>query len=619
MINFLKITQRLSIALTTTVALAGALSLTSCQDDNNGMTAQQIKDEIAAKKYAENFQKYFGKIDPDHTWGLGIIPGDNGTSATTRVNVSNKNQWSSVDHMQNVYHLSVPGWPDEFMYKGGSTGNNGYQVQNGNEGSYVAANNITANHIPAGDVTEEEIEYVSWWFRTHRYPETVQLHWTSFFVQEISSDVDRYTSKTTNNSDLLGKINNVANIGPDVQASDFGIDKLACKTFDSEGDKGDFQGLPSGWDHIKNFNKDASNSLRGVDNLSVTESNTKEWQSYMDLPTNVTTNRRIEYYESSGTEDFMAAYSASTTNNPKNVTTEGRKIWVLVHLVFDGKPDENGKQRHYDGYYLGFDYELTKGNDAFKSADGYYSNWIVKLSFAESEDANFTRRIMCEDLGNTFDFDFNDVVFDVVYHIKADTLNNLKNGANSYWDANGVERSKDEVPATIIIRASGGTLPIYVGVHPNGNSKYEAHSLLDNSSSVPVNVGGASHAPANYDLNIPIEPGLIPIYVVLDGETFEATGVAEEIRQLEYKVSQNDNTPQRFGTPVTVQWMKEEQFIDWGYPRFKNWVQHENGAWCENEDDYTPNDDEKDASGNTITTWQNAWFNVFGDTNKIYQ
>jgi hypothetical protein len=82
-------------------------------------------------------------------------------------------------------------------------------------------------------------------------------------------------------------------------------------------------------------------------------------------------------------------------------------------------------------------------------ADGYYSDWIVTICKAinekdneeeeeeeeETDDPSIVCRIIVEDLtvGESSDFDFNDVVFDV-----------CKNG-------------------TLIIRAIGGELPIYIG------------------------------------------------------------------------------------------------------------------------------------------------------------
>ena len=76
------------------------------------------------------------------------------------------------------------------------------------------------------------------------------------------------------------------------------------------------------------------------------------------------------------------------------------------------------------------------------TADGYFSDWIVTLTEAKGGSTppppGFVCRIIAEDLtvGENSDFDFNDVVFDVI-----------NNGA------------------TIRLRAAGGELPLYVAGH----------------------------------------------------------------------------------------------------------------------------------------------------------
>ena len=86
------------------------------------------------------------------------------------------------------------------------------------------------------------------------------------------------------------------------------------------------------------------------------------------------------------------------------------------------------------------------------TADGYYSDWIVTLTEAKGGSTppppGFVCRIIAEDLtvGENSDFDFNDVVFDVI-----------NNGT------------------TIRLRAAGGELPLYVAgkeVHDEFAKKY---------------------------------------------------------------------------------------------------------------------------------------------------
>ena len=105
--------------------------------------------------------------------------------------------------------------------------------------------------------------------------------------------------------------------------------------------------------------------------------------------------------------------------------------------------------------------------------DGYYSDWIVTFLPADSnfEPSGETVRVVAEDLtasaGN--DFDFNDVVFDV-------SLN------------------KDKTYALIVLRAAGGTLPLYIG---EGDKAHEVHAEFGQSTGTMINTGGTDKGYAN--------------------------------------------------------------------------------------------------------------------------
>ena len=358
MINFTNISKRLSIALTTTVTLAGALSVSSCQDYDNGMDIDFIKHEAAAKEYAENFASRYGKIDPNHTWGFRDL---NGTAVTTtRSNVANRNEWlnpSANDYIGDK--VEVPGWPDKWVSTDGTehvgwpgTDSSNKNDDYHNEGGYAA----TAGSVPGGDVTDEEIEYVSWWFRTHKWPEHQQVHFTDFFIQEISSDVDRNPNGTKNDNVIEKYYNNNGEVTQTVDHYEtFSIDQLEVKTFEgTNGSSTEFLG----YDHIYNFNFGLSNKLAG---------NSHEL-GYQDLPMkneewylgNTYSVRNIGFYTSSGTEDFAAHYSNDEVWRMNDKTgdvaiTREYPIWIFHYLEFTGKSG-----RVYKGWYLAFDYEFYK-------------------------------------------------------------------------------------------------------------------------------------------------------------------------------------------------------------------------------------------------------------------
>ncbi len=531
--------------------LAG--SFVSCQDDDMGFTKEEIHDAAVMREYVKNFEARYGKIDPNHDWGLGMI-----SNAETRAADVNLNQWYGK------YNFAVPGYPDVYYSNTTPTPtlhNTNFRDANGYQDHYTGQN-------PIGDITDEEIMYVSWWFRTHRYPVSTPLHWTDFWMQSLSRDNDRDADGfIVDNIPLYDS----KEIRP--QKNDaFSIDQLKVKTFDAPSYDVESN---TGYDHIQNFNAGNQNLLNEFDWLPVAESDIYQsytFENYGDIKVeNGKTRagydkRTMQLYLSSGTEDFAGHYS----NDSKwryNAQNYEHSIWTTVHLHFVG-----ASGRIYDGYYLGFDYmNYDQGGKQELMMDGYYSNWILKLSPGMPIDnSTHTRRIMCEDLGNTFDFDFDDVVFDVRY-----IQDQISSGS------------------TITIQAAGGTMPIWVGKKPekvNGeyDMKYEVHHLLGQSvTDKPINIGSSYTVapPANYHLPaLPAGTAIfdVPIYVYntkdeilkeLSLKAFEKYSKTDE--------TNSGNIPQKFGVPTSVLWMQETEQIENGYSQFASWVrsENENAEW----------------------------------------
>lgn len=555
------------------VLVLASVLLQSCSDEYDpGILTQH---DLDVNDYTKNFMAHYGAIDPNHNWGFENMSG----IAQTRSTVDNKNEWTS--------YMDVPGWPDTFFYSDGTSGNYGYQYSD-NGGKYVGySNTIPGQALPAGDVTEEEIMYVSHWFRTHQNPESITLHWTDFFVQEISSDNDRNADGTIMNQQTIYTRENTESpwVEKGKNTDDFGINLFCAYSIESQSSSS--SDLPSGtslhWDHIKNFNLGASNSLHNVADVPMQG---EDWYKELNYTLNgntvsATKDRLIGYYKSSGTEDFLAQYSEDSKLR-NTIDDSSKKIWVLVHLEFDGKPDATGKRRHYDGYYLAFDYQCNNiESSSLKKyvvePDGYYSNWIVKLSPAsEPAPTKEVKRVMCEDLGNTFDFDFNDVVFDVYF-----------DRVSGDWDGD----PNASFDAVITLQAAGGTMPVYVGHAPTDEGGfYEAHNLLGAyPANVPVNVGSSYSAPvANYRIHgfkqDQCNPKNIKVYVVNNGHQYTLENDDNFSQNYTGSVNNEHNdivngtnaAPQKFCVPNTIRWMKECQFIEWEYYLFPEWVKDAN-------------------------------------------
>ena len=426
---------------------------------------------------------------------------------------------------------------------------------------------------PAGDVTDEEILYVSAWFRTHPNPKSDTFNQTNYFVQAISGDKDREDYGTMSGEgtdswkesavyDWVTEVpimytttidGEIATNRPEGQPEEikYNVDHLNAPETATATDA---------TDHVLNFNWGRTNVI-GEKSPSTTFAG-----GY----------RTITYVHDTGSQIF------SVENSNTNIRYDR---YVIKHLTFD----IGGK--HYDGYYLAFDYEFyheqiayhewecekydeesgqnvpcvySEEKAAHRNYDGYYSNYIVKLSGAgQAETVKYQKRVMCEDLGNTDDFDFNDLVFDVYYE------DGLSTGSYT---------------AHVLIQAAGGTLPIYVG--PN---RQEAHEVLGGAKNeetdlyAPLNVGLGSAAPKEITFTTKsTNPDDIDIYVTVSANkaTNDATLLPKSVG------SQYDGTsaaPQKICVPVGVAWPTEHQQIETKYPNFRTWVADKNVTnWYEN-------------------------------------
>lgn len=173
----------------------------------------------------------------------------------------------------------------------------------------------------------------------------------------------------------------------------------------------------------------------------------------------------------------------------------------------------------------------------FGDGDGYYTDWIVTLTEAIKPTKKTVAeegRIICEDLGTSDDFDFNDIVFD----------------ATIYTDGT----------CDITILAAGGTLDITVAGE-------DIHSHT-----------GKMTTKCNYAL--PTKTGyshLIDIPIVVT-----TTNSAGEITSYELHCKAGA-APQKICVPKTYKWCTERTHIDDAYPEFKEWVKANNGMnWTNN-------------------------------------
>lgn len=590
-------------------AVAALGLLAACSEYDPGMSDQAIDltdAEIETiEEYRANFIARYGEPAEGHTWGFGA-KGSEDEMGTRAVQV-NRNMWAvAVKENNTVVGVTTAVGTDtqdgsgnhfyEYTTKEGyvipgfpSTVDGLYYIEENNQQVGYTKEQIMSkmqyNQVqPAGDVTDEEIEYVSWWFRTHPNITSETPPFTEYFVQDISQDFDRESYPDGDWKDYDGNGRKVTvklyNKSDDsfvrddgTESINYGMDYFSVKTKESDGS--DF------WEHNNNLNKQKANpidrnapatatDITALKNSTTTYPNRtlKYWTS--EGPSQQNTNGKPVYKDGKGYTTSFSFHNSDDSHDYEN--------YVLVHLKFKGP--RTGLD--YDGWYLGFDYEMHKYTDVgeqYKKTDvepdGYYSNWIVKLAPGNPEfyEDHKWHRIMCEDLGATDDYDFNDLVYDVYF-----------TGTN------------DQYTAHIKVLASGGTLPIYVGTYKENDAR-EAHQLLQDGNAQKLN-GGKLYQPVNVSAGVTADPvefefemkdasgkwltgaaGTDPDYIpILVTSTDEHRQTASGKNTFVLPTVKDNPVPQKIcidGNKIDatkVRWMKERKQIETTYTLFDKWA-----------------------------------------------
>lgn len=578
--------QKKTFALATS-ALALSAAFVGCSDYCE-FTAGDLRMEKTNKEYDEAFVKRFGTPDPDHDWGFGEIGeiqslGGGISQKTSRAGtidnpsseskiIVNINEWTNrtISDGKIVYadnalakDIQIPGWPHLNGLYYGSDGEQSLKYTVTHEELVAERTSETEprnlhNARPVGDLTEYEIQYVSKWFRTHPKGSIPQenlakLHLSDFFIQNVCCDADQlsYNENPGSEHPTWWNGNNGTNVGYGVS---YNLDQLGFK---------DVKGT---WTHVNNFNANGTN-YNPEESLS-------------------NPNRTIQYVTSSGTEGFRCWPSWSDSEG-RWLDREGID-WVLVHLTWtettvnEHVPESYRGNYVREGYYLAFDFSGHNGTNTYEG-DGYFSNWIVKITPGTFNPTSpNVKRVMCEDLGGSLDFDFNDVVFDVGF------------------DSNG--------GTIIVVQAAGGTMPIMVDKDPKlaANASYEVHQLMGAPSMTPVNVkrNGLQHEVAIYrgkdrssinkedrlkDVEVwvkntqkgtgdwneqPYKGGEHEYFGLESSEYNKKTSIAPRAFAvpLEAKMDVINEELNNIGLVVETAWMQEEQHIESSYYCFDEWV-----------------------------------------------
>lgn len=592
-------------------AMAALAMLAACSDYDPGMSenAVDLTDaEIETiQEYTANFVERYGEMDPNHTWGFGELAEIE--KMGTRQSYPNSNQWVWVVR-EDIQKTDADG-NKLWKLNGGGETTEEYDESGNQRVPVILSNYPVRIDIPDGvKVPGFPVEnyYLS---SDYKSTETAQYEGTHFagnkqgkyhFIFANRKDLGEQWFDSEKaildymwENNISGEIIALGDVVEFNTLTDAEVADVYAK-FSEEwhGTNPDInleayfvQQIWHGNATYPYWNQDKRTEAanQGVDYKTLVPSGYVIGGEKMDY--------LVAEGEDDSAEDYQHFYNFNNSNSQL-----GQKGMMLIknsnttNFAYHNSQADKTWWNHYrlvnlhGNWYVGFDFESEmKGDTDYDKdipRDYKYNDWIVKIipgtgTIQPKERTNtIQRRIMCEDLGSTFDFDFNDLVFDVKYTREEKFENNAWVAKNSdgKWDA------------TITLQAVGGTLPIYI---TNFDEKeYDAHKLMggtksSNGTYSPVNVGtNATHDPVTLDMVRVTSTN--PDNIVIRVTSPDAINRPDATKTLELpspsgRQNFGENlAPMKICVPKDVRWTKEYQQIEWAYPGFAEWVQSEEGT-----------------------------------------
>lgn len=573
--------HRILIAASAVAMLAG---ISSCSDYDNGYDDKTLA-------YKESFIEAFGTIDPNHTWNMA-------QSCTVDVTIN----------LPGVFTVKV--WTADPRMKG----TNSYllgkyeNVQSGSAHSFQCDIPSTVETAYVGAIDEEGNRFVvSADVKNGKVKATIGAEGSRFVVgatggtitvstaadklelkaEEVLHPTDRLpefvnnTGKVTQNFEyysqgpftiypmytITGNAGNETALG----------ERIGIYIVDENGDKGDTQWVwqphPNGgsvdWLEGYYVNEWGGGWQRGIYPRSFFEY-LQANKVFMDKCTRISTEGITidipkgtrfgfvidaagggPYYSNSEYNgDHGSPYNGSDTKDGINDTYAATFIYDdMLYLAFE------------DWYYGAAGHDNDFNDVVFRFKDDITRPLIIDK---DVDDNPMQYIVACEDLGGSFDWDFNDVVY-------------------------GIEHVSGQTTARIKLLAAGGTLPVHITYDnndivfnaPTGGTCTDLHQAFGVEQDVPVNVGiYQTEAVYSYPFTV-------------DANAFSVSTDAQKFKiHVSYKdgsegadigvPSHSGMEPQAFlVADPNWKWPNELQNIENKYPDFADWVKNlENKEWC---------------------------------------
>ena len=196
-----------------------------------------------------------------------------------------------------------------------------------------------------------------------------------------------------------------------------------------------------------------------------------------------------------------------------------------------------------------------------------------------SEEDEMTWIVACEDLGGTYDYDFNDLVFELT----KDEITTHQIDPNTHEE---IGEPTTTIEWSIRALAAGGTLP--ATVYYDNTAIGEIHSMLGSSNTgAPINVASGTTPSIGtlVKLENVAEADQKEISKVLQHIKIVVENKDENLNAYEIKAPNKDvasNIPQMLLLPKGWDWPAEQTLIYKVYPKFENWAADmTQNAWIE--------------------------------------
>lgn len=484
------------------MALVAGFYLTSCTHDDIGY--DNLYDE-KTQTFEKVFKDLYGTIDPNHDWGFTPYVDAEGDSTTT----------SSTRALTRGHNADANEWADP----------------NKENGGWIVPNPLT----------EAQKNKVREWFQTHPNPDGVAFSHSDFFVQQVYKGGDNVGA---NSPEKYTAADGTTIVGSEQ------MDKLTCGSY-SEGAETAFY-----YDHINNFNNGTCSWNNNVLDNGGNANNGPFHSDQIMLMVNSKSDC-FGYWNSNGSVGFNNKYviipgdviQSDLPGGGDDANVSGMffvgfdyeqlidgDVYTGSYYTFEGQQYRYlsaqmnrycGDKKEYndipsadvirDLLSKGYLPVEGKADKVFvkldKCADGYYSDWIVrvipgtkkstgggqdtqeetttsKLFRAKRHKIMARGRVLVEDLynANRADIDYNDAVFDAIiwydYNVKV-TRDDQGNETITPVNDN-IKKYRVEMA----LLAAGGTIPLKIA-----DSKFgDVHDAFGVGLTTIVNtVGEASN------------------------------------------------------------------------------------------------------------------------------